>query len=56
MVIRQSIERAIVNQVRMIRLPVHVSEVVNKYTRTVKLLMQQLGREPGTEEITAKMG
>ena len=54
--IRQSIERAIVNQVRMIRLPVHVSEVVNKYTRTVKMLMQQLGREPGTEEITAKMG
>ena len=53
--IKQSIERAIVNQVRIIRLPVHVSEVVNKYTRTVRTLRQELGREPGTEEIAAKM-
>jgi RNA polymerase primary sigma factor/RNA polymerase nonessential primary-like sigma factor len=53
--IKQSIERAIVNQVRIIRLPVHVSEVVNKYTRAVRKLMQQLGREPDTEEIAAEM-
>lgn len=53
--IKQSIERAIVNQVRIIRLPVHVSEIVNKYTRTMKKLTHQLGREPDTEEIAAKM-
>ncbi|MDA8423781.1 MAG: sigma-70 family RNA polymerase sigma factor [Nitrospiraceae bacterium] len=53
--IKQSIERAIVNQVRIIRLPVHVSEIVSKYTRTVKKLTHQLGREPDTEEIAAKM-
>ena len=53
--IKQAIERAIVNQVRIIRLPVHVSEIVNKYTRTVKKLTHQLGREPDTEEIAAKM-
>ncbi len=53
--IKQSIERAIVNQVRIIRLPVHVSEVVNKYTRITKKLTHQLGREPDTEEIAAKM-
>jgi len=53
--IRQSIERAIVNQVRIIRLPVHVSEVVNKYTRTVRNLTQQLGREPVAREIAREM-
>jgi RNA polymerase nonessential primary-like sigma factor len=53
--IRQSIERAIVNQVRIIRLPVHVAEVVNKYTRTLRNLTQQLGREPGTQEIAREM-
>ena len=53
--IRQSIERAIVNQVRIIRLPVHVSEVVNKYTRAVRNLTQQLGREPGAQEIAREM-
>ena len=53
--IKQSIERAIVNQVRIIRLPVHVSEIVNKYTRTMKKLTHQLGREPDAEEIAAKM-
>jgi len=53
--IKQSIERAIVNQVRIIRLPVHVSAAVNKYTRTLTKLQQQLGREPDTEEIAAEM-
>ena len=53
--IKQSIERAIVNQVRIIRLPVHVSGVVNKYTRTVKNLTKQLGREPDTQEIAREM-
>jgi len=53
--IRQSIERAIANQVRIIRLPVHVSEVVNKYTRAVRKMSQQLGREPGTQEIATEM-
>ncbi len=53
--IRQSIERAIVNQVRIIRLPVHVSDIANKYTRTVRNLTQQLGREPGAQEIAGEM-
>ena len=53
--IRQSIERAIVNQVRIIRLPVHVSGIVNKYTRTVRNLTLQLGREPGDQEVARKM-
>ncbi len=53
--IRQSIERAIVNQVRIIRLPVHVAGVVNKYERTVRNLTQQLGREPDTQEVARKM-
>ena len=53
--IRQSIELAIVNQVRMIRLPVHVSESVNKYSRTVRNLSQQLGREPSAQEIAGEM-
>lgn len=53
--IRQSIERAIVNQARVIRLPVHVSGMVYAYTATVRHLTQELGREPATEEIAQKM-
>ena len=53
--IKQSIERAIVNQVRIIRLPVHVSAAVNKYTRALTKLQQQLGRDPDAEEIAAEM-
>ncbi len=53
--IRQSIERAIANQVRMIRLPVHVSALANLYARTVRKLTQILGREPSHEEIAEKM-
>jgi RNA polymerase primary sigma factor/RNA polymerase nonessential primary-like sigma factor len=53
--IRQAIERAIANQVRIIRLPVHVAELANSYTRTVRKLTQLLGREPSHEEIAEKM-
>jgi RNA polymerase sigma factor (sigma-70 family) len=53
--IRQSIERAIVNQVRIIRLPVHFSDIASKYTRIVRTLTQQLGREPGAQEIAGEM-
>jgi len=54
--IRQAIERAIVNQVRLIRLPVHVAEQVNAYNRTVNILTRRLEREPSPEEIAQKMG
>lgn len=53
--IKQSIERAIVNQTRTIRLPVHIAEVVNSYMRATRQLIQSLGREPTIEEIAKKM-
>jgi len=53
--IRQAIERAIANQVRTIRLPVHVEELANAYTRTVRKLTLQLNREPTSEEVAKKM-
>lgn len=53
--IRQSIERAIANQVRIIRLPVHVAELANSYSRTIRKLTQQFGREPSNEEVAKKM-
>ena len=53
--IKQSIERAIVNQTRTIRLPVHIAEIVNSYLRAVRQLTQSLGREPQIEEIAKKM-
>jgi len=53
--IRQSIERAIANQVRIIRLPVHVAELANAYSRTIRKLTQELGREPFNEEVAKKM-
>ncbi len=53
--IRQAIERAIVNQVRTIRLPVHAAEVVRAYTRTVNTLTRELGYEPVAAEIAKKM-
>ena len=53
--IRQFIERAIVNQVRIIRLPAHVAEIANRYTRTVRKMSQELGREPGAQEIASDM-
>ncbi len=53
--IKQSIERAIVNQTRTIRLPVHIAEIVNSYLRSVRQLTQALVREPTIEEIARKM-
>ncbi len=53
--IKQSIERAIVNQTRTIRLPVHIAEIVNTYTRAMRQLTQALGRDPSIEEIAKKM-
>jgi len=54
--IRQAITRAIADQARTIRLPVHMVEVINKLNRVSRLLVQQIGREPTTEEIARKMG
>ncbi len=54
--IKQSIERAIVNQTRTIRLPVHIAEIVNSYMRATRQLTQSLGRDPQIEEIAKKMG
>ncbi len=53
--IKQSIERAIVNQTRTIRLPVHIAEIVNSYLRAVRQLTQALGRDPTIDEIAKKM-
>ena len=54
--IKQYIERAFVNQLSTIRLPVHVAEIVNQYKRTVTHLTQELEREPTMDEIAEKMG
>jgi RNA polymerase primary sigma factor/RNA polymerase nonessential primary-like sigma factor len=53
--IRQSIERAIQNQVRIIRMPVRIAERANAYGRAVRALTQELGREPFPEETAKKM-
>ncbi len=53
--IRQAITRAIADQARTIRIPVHMIESVNKVTRTARYLVQDLGREPTPEEIANKM-
>jgi len=53
--IRQAITRAIADQARTIRIPVHMIETINKLIRTSRLLVQQLGREPTPEEIALKM-
>lgn len=54
--IKQAIERAIVNQSRTIRLPVHIAEIVHAYMRAIRQLTQKLGREPHIEEIAEKIG
>ncbi len=54
--IRQAITRALADQGRTIRLPVHMIENINKLTRVTKHLSQELGREPAPEEIAKKMG
>ncbi len=54
--IRQAIVRAITNQARIIRLPVHVAELYHAYTRTCRELTQKLNREPSHEEVAEKLG
>jgi RNA polymerase primary sigma factor len=53
--IRQAITRAIADQARTIRIPVHMIETINKLVRTSRYLVQELGREPTPEEIAEKM-
>lgn len=54
--IRQAITRAIADQARTIRIPVHMVETINKMIRVSRKLMQDLGREPKAEEIASEMG
>ena len=54
--IRQSITRAIADQARTIRIPVHMVETINKLTRVQRVLLQEFGREPLPSEIAEKMG
>ena len=54
--IRQSITRALADQARTIRIPVHMIETISKYTKIRKNLLQELGREPLAEEVAAEMG
>ena len=54
--IRQAITRAIADQARTIRVPVHMVETINKMVRMSRQLVQELGREPTDDEIAAKMG
>ena len=53
--IRQAITRALADQARTIRIPVHMVETINKLTRIQRLLIQELGREPTAEEIAERM-
>ena len=54
--IRQSITRAIADQARTIRIPVHMVETINRLTRVQRVLIQELGREPTPTELAEKMG
>ncbi|PIV65296.1 MAG: RNA polymerase sigma factor RpoD [Candidatus Nealsonbacteria bacterium CG01_land_8_20_14_3_00_12] len=54
--IRQAITRALADQARTIRIPVHMVETISKYTQARRRLLQTLGREPLPEEIAAEMG
>jgi RNA polymerase primary sigma factor len=54
--IRQAITRAIADQARTIRIPVHMVETINKLTRTSRRLLQELGRDPTPEEIAKELG
>ncbi len=53
--VRQAITRAIADQARTIRIPVHMIETINKLVRTQRLLQQELGREPTTEELSKRL-
>ena len=54
--IRQAITRAIADQARTIRIPVHMVETIHKVSRTARQLLQELGREPTTDEIAEQLG
>ena len=54
--IRQAITRAIADQARTIRIPVHMVETINKLSRVKRQLVQELGRDPSPEEIAKEMG
>jgi RNA polymerase primary sigma factor len=54
--IRQAITRAIADQARTIRIPVHMVETIHKVSRTARQLLQTLGREPTTDEIAESLG
>lgn len=54
--IRQAITRAIADQARTIRIPVHMVETINRFNRTQRRLMQELGREPTPEEVAEALG
>ncbi len=54
--IRQAVTRAIADQARTIRIPVHMIETINKLTRTSRQLVQELGREPTPEELAQRIG
>lgn len=54
--IRQTIERALMNQTRTIRLPIHVIKELNSYLRAARRLMQELDREPTVEEVAEELG
>lgn len=54
--VRQAISRAIADQARTIRIPVHMIEIINKLNRTSRSLVQEIGREPTLEEIAERMG
>ena len=54
--IRQAVSRAIADQARTIRVPVHMIETINKQLRTSRQLVQELGREPTSEEIAKRLG
>jgi len=54
--IRQAITRAIADQARTIRIPVHMVETINKVTRVARQLVQELGHDPSMEEIAAELG
>ena len=54
--IRQAITRAIADQARTIRIPVHMVETINKIARVTRVLVQELGRDPSTKEIADRLG
>ena len=53
--VRQAITRAIADQARTIRIPVHMIETINKLVRTSRQMVQELGREPTNEELAKRM-